>query len=58
MRRALLRSWPALTKFFGLMPWDVERLTGDELREYVKQFDAVQREQQMAAARAKRRQRR
>lgn len=56
MRRALLRSWPALTRFFQLYPWDVERLTTDELNEYLRQFDAYQREQKLAAARANRNQ--
>jgi hypothetical protein len=54
VRRALLRSWPALTRFYGLHPWDVERLTSDELNEYLRQFDAYQREQKLAAQRAKR----
>jgi hypothetical protein len=58
VRRALLRSWPALTKFFGLYPWDVERLTLDELNEYMRQFESYQREQKLAAARAGRKGRR
>lgn len=54
MRRALLRSWPALTRFYGFHPWDVERLTTDELNEYLRQFDAYQRDQKAVAARANR----
>ena len=54
MRRALLRSWPALSKFFGLYPWDIDRLTMDELNEYLRQMDQYQREQQNAARRANR----
>ena len=54
MRRALLRSWPALSRFYGLKPWDVEQLTVDELNEYLRQFDAYQRERRAAAQRAKR----
>ena len=58
IRRALLRQWPALTKFFGLMPWHVDRLTIDELNEYLRQFDAHQREQRLATQRAQRSRRR
>jgi len=37
VRRALLKSWPALTEFYGgaIGPWSVETLTVDELREYI-----------------------
>lgn len=34
MRRALLEELPALTKFFGLKPWDIDRLTARELHQY------------------------
>lgn len=54
MRRALLRSWPALSRFYGLKPWHVDRLTVEEINEYLRQFDAYQREQRAAAQRAKR----
>jgi hypothetical protein len=54
VRRALLRSWPALTRFYQLHPWDVDRLTVDELNEYLRRFGAYQREQQNNARRAKR----
>lgn len=36
MRRAHLKAWPALSHLYGLHPWDIERLTVDELREYVR----------------------
>lgn len=54
MRRALLRSWPALSRFYQIHPWDVDRLTVDELNEYLRQFDDYQREQKLAATRAAR----
>jgi hypothetical protein len=43
-----------MTRFYQLYPWDVERLTADELNEYLRQFDQHQREQRLAAAKAKR----
>lgn len=55
MRRRLLKSWPALTKFYGLMPWDVARLTPDELNEYTKAYSAWVKEQRAAERRANRR---
>lgn len=36
MRRRLLDSWPALSHEFGLHPWDVDRLTADEINAYVR----------------------
>lgn len=35
MRRAHLKAWPALSHLYGLHPWDIDRLTYAELREYV-----------------------
>ncbi len=35
MRRAIASAWPALSRVYGLHPWDVERLTPDELRAYL-----------------------
>lgn len=35
MRRAIAPAWPALSRVYGLHPWDVERLTPDELRAYL-----------------------
>lgn len=35
MRRALREQLPALTRFYGLKPWDVERLTFGELDQYM-----------------------
>lgn len=43
MRRALLRSWPALTRYYGLRPWDVDLLTIDELNEYLSDWEEHQR---------------
>lgn len=51
MRRALLRQMPALTRFYGLKPWELERFTFDELNEYTRQL-AEHQENQAAAARA------
>lgn len=34
MRAALLAELPALTRFYGLRPWEVEALTLEELAEY------------------------
>jgi hypothetical protein len=36
VRRRLLKSWPALSHFYGIHPWDVDRLTVDELIAYQK----------------------
>jgi hypothetical protein len=47
VRRALLRSWPALTQFYGLFPWDVDRITFDELNEYIRQLSEQNFEQEM-----------
>lgn len=35
MRRAIAPAWPALSRVYGLHPWDVERLTPDEIRAYL-----------------------
>jgi hypothetical protein len=40
---------PALTKFYGLMPWHIELLTLEELNEYTRAYDRYIREQQRAA---------
>ena len=34
MRRAIGDRWPALSAYFGLHPWDVERLSYRELEHY------------------------
>lgn len=39
MRRRLVELWPALSSEFGIMPWDVDRLTVDELRCYVEWYN-------------------
>ena len=38
MRAALLAELPALTRFYGLRPWEVEALTLQELAEYRRQL--------------------
>lgn len=44
MRRALLEELPALTKFYGLRPWDLDRMTLREVAEYRNQMRAYQAE--------------
>ena len=41
MRRALQRAWPALSRVYGLMPWDVEQLTPDEVRGYLDDLNRL-----------------
>lgn len=57
MRRALLRSWPALTRFYQILPRDVADFTMEELNEYLAQYEAYRteqaREQSRAASRAR-----
>ena len=36
MRRALLQAWPALSRVYGLHPWDVGQMTPDEVRCYLE----------------------
>ncbi len=38
MRRALLTDLPALTHFYGLKPWDLDRMTLREINEYRTQL--------------------
>jgi hypothetical protein len=47
-RRRLLRQWPALSHLYGLHPWDVERLTIDEMDAYLD--DLVEYRRQMSKA--------
>lgn len=35
IRARLLRAWPNLSHYFGIHPWDVERLTVFELNAYL-----------------------
>jgi len=35
VRRALLQAWPALSRVYGLHPWDVGQMTPDEVRCYL-----------------------
>lgn len=54
----MLKHWPAITRFYGFHPWDVDRFTLDELNEYVRQFNEHNRAQARAAAQAKAKSRR
>ena len=36
MRQAIGNRWPALSHWFGLHPWDVERLTPFEIKSYLE----------------------
>ncbi len=56
MRRALLRQMPALTRFYGILPRDLESFTIDELNEYLRQYEQHQKDLRQAALRAKRQQ--
>lgn len=38
MRRALLKELPALTKFYGLRPQDIDQMTYREVSEYRAQW--------------------
>jgi hypothetical protein len=38
MRRVLRRQLPALTRCYGIAPWDVDRLTYGEVVEYLEQL--------------------
>lgn len=55
MRRALLKQWPAITKFYGIRPWELDRFTASEWGEYLRQMAEFQREQRRQARRAKQR---
>lgn len=39
LRRALLSRLPALTKFYGLTPADIDAMTRNEVAEYLVQMD-------------------
>ena len=41
MRARLLRSWPSLSYHFGLMPWQVGRLTAPELQGYLDALEEI-----------------
>jgi len=38
VRAALLEQLPALTRFYGLKPWDFDRMTLFEVSEYLSQL--------------------
>ena len=41
MRRALLKAWPALSRVYGLLPWQVGDLTPDEVRAYLDDLNRL-----------------
>lgn len=41
IRRAIGDRWPALSHWFGLRPWDVERLSWGELFDYLEALDGL-----------------
>jgi hypothetical protein len=47
---------PALTRFYGILPKDLETFTHDELNEYLRQYEQHQKDAKQAALRAKRQQ--
>lgn len=56
MRARLTAAWPDLSHYFGIHPWDVERLTYGEIDAYVEALNEIGRQQrkQRADARARR----
>jgi hypothetical protein len=51
VRRALLRSMPAITRFYGIRPWEIEQFTMDELNEYLRSMDEYNRQAELNARR-------
>ena len=51
MRRALAESLPALTRFYGITPPDLERMTFREIDEYLSQMRQAQRDEEEAVRR-------
>jgi hypothetical protein len=41
VRRALLPLWPAFSRVYGLHPFDVERLTPDEVNGYLADLNRM-----------------
>lgn len=41
MRRAIGDRWPALSAYFGIHPWDVDRLSYRELEHYQSALDGL-----------------
>lgn len=52
IRRRLGPRWPALSHWFGLRPWHVDRLTPLELAHYERALDDIQKQQSAPAGRA------
>jgi hypothetical protein len=55
VRAGLLNAWPGLSHYYGIHPWDVERLSYLELQAYVDDLNEVARAQQRAQSEARRR---
>lgn len=53
MRRALRRSWPALTRFYGIKPWETPLFAPEELDEYVRVLAELQREMERQQRKAR-----
>ncbi len=45
MRARLLNAWPDLSHYFGIHPWDVERLSYVEIDSYVEALNEIARTQ-------------
>lgn len=41
MRARLRGAWPTLSHYFGIHPWDVKRLTWDEIDVYLLAVEAI-----------------
>lgn len=55
MRARLLRAWPNLSHYFGLHPWDLERLTVGEIGAYLDWLADLKRQHDEAERAARRR---
>lgn len=51
MRRELLESLPALTRFYSLTPMDIDRMSLREVSEYVTQMNRAREEEERANGR-------
>ena len=38
-----MKQWPALSRVYGLHPWDTDRMTPDELVGYLADLDTLRR---------------
>jgi len=42
---------PAITRFYGIRPWEIEQFTMDELNEYLRSMDEYNRQAELNARR-------